>query len=275
LLGTCTQSRSALVALPTLLLLACGGSIEPATMTTTSDATSSDGADASSVGDAAVTDATSTAIPDVADASSIDCKALEEAIASLASGAACTSVVRLSYTSRTPLGWQILCGPRAPISAADAKPLGKPYVSTYSALDVYKLVSPPGAAGQWIYEAAAGDFGGVFSIGAQTSMTTFAATTVWAGAGDIEYPTLWRSPAELGSHCSATRIPAGRTTVGSLASPDDISNVMSVLTSTALPAGLGRVHNVNETLIYRYFRTVGVDNPDTAEWIVLVDSAAK
>ena len=192
-----------------------------------------------------------------------------------APGRACTVVVRLDYLTPVPLGYQIFCGPRATLTEAEAR---RRAMTDTGFTRLPDTLNPPDPEDEWIFAFPAVDFGAEAAVSADTGLTVFGATTVWAGSGDLEYPAAWRDPAELGSGCSpAGGIPANRSYDFSgwyPPLPSEIQAVLDVVLQTAVPAAFWSHGAVFDAVVLRYPRTVGGPDPfwaPTSEWIVLVN----
>jgi hypothetical protein len=192
-----------------------------------------------------------------------------------APGQACTVTVRLDYLTLVPLGYQVFCGPRATLTEEEARSRAMTDTGfTY----LPDTLNPPNPEDEWIFAFPIVDFGSEVAVSADAGLTVFGATTVWAGHGDIRYPSSWRDPVDLGSGCSpAGGIPASRDyDLCGVSSPPplDIHAPLDVVLQTAVPAAFWSHGAVFDAVVLRYPRTVGGPDPfwaPTSEWIVLVN----
>jgi hypothetical protein len=206
----------------------------------------------------------------------------EEEIAALADelggsdSVACSVVVRLDYYSYELLGYEIICGVHTSVTETDARDVAvsETCISDHDSAEL--LLYPGGTRfGYCLYEAPT-DFGCVAVICSNTGQLLFGASIVWAGTGNIEWPSVWRDPNELGSDCY---IPGhlDSTLVRDLVFEVDLTieefgPAIDEVGLTAIPAAFERASGeIYNSLVLRYPRSVGVFNPETAEWIVIVN----
>jgi hypothetical protein len=198
-------------------------------------------------------------------------------------------LVRLGFTTYEILGWQ-----RG--AAADGHPiLNEADALSQAARDTgygdasgfpadATTLSAPIPLDEWVFEKSPSDFGELAAVSVAAGSTVFGGGIVWAGKGDIVYPTTFRSPSELAVACSSTESLAVRSyDLGYLDAASNVdlsSNAVLTVSSTVLPAALfgafGRAPRNAVVLLYP--RTVGVSNSSpfsfdvtTAEWIVIVN----
>lgn len=186
---------------------------------------------------------------------------------------ACTAVIRLDHNTLTLKGYQLVCGPPKTVTEAQARATAQTdtgYGSSGQALN------PPSPADEFVFYMAPGDFGGASSVSADTGLSVFGGSIIWMGTGQITYPKTWRQVSTLGSGCAPGKgIPSA---VGydlvSTSQPlptADVNKVLAIVKQTAIPAAMWSGGKVHDAVVLRYPRSVGMFNPNTAEWIALIN----
>ena len=123
------------------------------------------------------------------------------------------------------------------------------------------------------------DFGGVGVVNARNGLSVFGGSIIWAGIGEITYPSAWRPAADIGPDCipvvnalpptaRGIDLSAGQ---GSL-EQSQVEAAVNRAWTTALPDGLLRGHYVFDAMVLLYARRLGAFDPAAAEWIVLINS---
>ena len=205
------------------------------------------------------------------------CEALSKAIGDETTGVfTCTTVVRLGYESLAILGFQLSCGKYAQADETTAR-------ATADADTGYGLAGNAlsGATPQdeYVFWEPPGDFGGVGVVNARNGLSVFGGSIIWGGTGEISFPADWRPAADLGPDCipMTNALPppsrgfdlsAGGTELGAA----EVDDALTQAWVTALPDGLMQGGYVFDAVVLLYPRTVGVFEPSTAEWIVMVNS---
>lgn len=204
------------------------------------------------------------------------CQALSEAIAGETSGVkTCSTVVRLDYESLDILGFQIICGSYAQVNETKARQTAQTDTGYGSA---GSMLSPPNPEDAYVFYEAPGDFGGAAVVNARNGLSVFGGSIVWSGTGEITYPSTWRPAEELGPDCTPTvnaLPPTARgydLDAGAPLDSADVEDPLSAAWVTALPDGLWQVGYVFDAVVVMYPRTVGMFDPASAEWIVMLNS---
>lgn len=201
------------------------------------------------------------------------CDAAAAKLGDLVTADACAAIVRVAYDTLTVLGWQLRCDAPAAFTEASARKELAPYVAPVTTLDSYSW-KPSGDGNPWVLFRSPGDFGGVGVGSFQTGKLIFAGGVVWAGRGDIAYPSAFRSVAELAMPCPPfawAKSPDGFMTASEMT--DSKSTALAVALRTAIPYALAKKHVVKNAWVLGYARTVGGFDPKGAEWIVVLESA--
>ncbi len=185
----------------------------------------------------------------------------------------CTAVVRLDYQTYDLLGYQLFCGPYTRLSEKEARTIAES--DTGYGLDAIML-NEPDPEDTWVFYEPPGDFGGVGAVSARNGLSVFGGSIVWMGTGDITYPTNWRPLEELGHGCDpAGGIPRARgydlVSGGAPLSDAQINAALEVVLDTAIPGAFWEGGYVFDAVVLSYPRTMGAFNPNTAEWIVMVN----
>ena len=212
--------------------------------------------------------------------SDAECAALSTAIAEEIAGAeTCTTVVRLDYATLQPLGFQIVCGPVDPPDEATARQVAQD--ATQYGLNG-ALYTGPEPNDEYVLYESPGDFGGVGVVSARSGLAVFGGSIVWSGTGEITYPDIWRDAAALGPDCEPTSSDFWSASAraidlseGQSGSPMALVDALMRVAETALPDGLLGEHRSVDSLVLLYPRTVGMFNPDNAEWIVLLNTVTR
>jgi hypothetical protein len=200
----------------------------------------------------------------------VDCTAASGTLAaSIGAGSACTSLVRVDYTTLAPLGWQVWCGDAKATDEKTAQALLAPELPAEPPLDHYVTVSS-GPANPWLLFASPGDFGGLGIVSARTGALVFAGSIEWMGSGEITYPATWRSPTDLGRGCAPSPRPELRGW-RYVEMNDDRAKALDVVWSTALPGAVTK-SEVPLAFVVGYARSVGLLDPRSAEWLVVIES---
>ncbi len=187
-------------------------------------------------------------------------------------GDGCAVIVRLDYGTRAILGYQIQCGPYRGVDEAQAR-------ATAQADTGYgqggTMLNPPNPEDAYVFYEAPGDFGGAAAVSAGTGLTVFGGGIVWAGAGEITFPTSWRPGADLAENCPPSGGIPRRTGYdlrsGMTLAPGEVDSAVDVVAQTAVPEAMWRGGYVFDAVVLLYPRTIGAFEPATAEWIVIVD----
>ncbi len=184
----------------------------------------------------------------------------------------CTAVVRLDYQSYELLSYQLFCGPYTSLDEKQAREIAER--DTGYGLDGLML-NPPAPEDEWVFYEPPGDFGGVGVVSARNGLSVFGGSIIWMGTGDITYPTYWRPSEELGSECDpAGGIPRAHgydLVSGGELSEAQVEQALEVVLDTAIPGAMWQGGYVFDAVVMSYPRSVGAFNPDTAEWIVMVN----
>ncbi len=205
-----------------------------------------------------------------------ECDTLSQAISAETSGAhACTAVVRLAYETRVILGFQLLCAPYDRVDEATARQTADDdagYGLNGTAL------SGEDPEDEHVFYESPGDFGGVGVVSVRNGITVFGGSIIWSGTGDITYPTTWRPVSEIGRGCvpMVNALPPTARGIDLSGGQGEMEQTqvdaaMSQVWATALPDGMWRNQYVFDAMVLLYPRSVGMMNPATAEWIVLIN----
>lgn len=211
---------------------------------------------------------------EVADGSSAACEDAEKVLSATLydkPASAYTAVVRLDHDTRALLGYALVLGRYAATDEAGARATAQAETG-YGAAG--RLLSGPEPEDAWVFYQSPGDFGGVGVVSARTSLAVFGGGIVWDGRGDISYPTAWSPATDLASGCTTTG-DSGRTRGFDLVSGEaldsgDVDAALAVVRQTALVDAMWSGGYVFDSVVLRYPRSVGVFDPTSAEWIVLV-----
>lgn len=206
--------------------------------------------------------------------SSAECTAAAEAITSQTSGVqTCTSVVRLDYQSFEIKGYHIVCSADGATTEDAARATAQ--ADTGFGQNA-TLLSGPNPTDEWVFFQSPGDFGGVGVVAARHGKTVFGGGVVWSGHGEITYPAAFEPASDLASGCAnMTPEPSARgwDLEQEMALTDaEVKAALDVVWQTALPDGLQGGGYVFDAVVLLYPPTVGVLDPTTAEWIVMVNS---
>lgn len=208
---------------------------------------------------------------------SADCQALSAAIAAQTSGVVtCTTAVRLDYQSLTHLGFQIFCGPYAQVTEAEARATAQ--ADTGFGQTGTFLSGPAPVEDELVFYEFPGDFGGVGIVNARNGLSVFGGSVIWMGTGDITYPGEWQPPEALGPDCipevNALPPPARGFDLetGQPLTATEIDPPLTEAWVTALPDGLWQGGYVFDAMVIMYPRHIGMLDPTTAEWLVLINS---
>jgi len=184
----------------------------------------------------------------------------------------CTGVVRLRYTDRSPIGWQLICGPYSRVSEQKARR----QAASETGLAIGGLLGNPKNDGVYLFYRQPADFGSIAVVSSRSGLTLFGGSIVWDGRGEIVYPPSWRAPRDLGEHCEPLnrRIPLSGYDLrgGRPLSAELAQAALQVVWSTALPRGLATSGYLFEAVVLLYPRSVGAFDPQSAEWIVLLNA---
>lgn len=205
----------------------------------------------------------------------VDCQQAIDAVAAQVTDLACTAVVRIRYTDKSLLGYQLLCGGITSLDEAKASAvsqadtgfgLGGGSLGGPNPDDVFVFYEPPM------------DFGGAGVVSAISGRSVFGGSIVWMGNGEITWPqTPWLPPDKLGgAECSVQMWPKWRgfdlVQDGAAYTDAEAQIALHIAWNTALPAGMFAKQSVVNANVLLYGRGVGMFNPVTAEWIVLLNS---
>jgi hypothetical protein len=205
----------------------------------------------------------------------VDCAAIAAQIASQTGlVGTCTAVVRLDYQSLEILAHAFVCGKYAATDEATARETASadavfPYASPAGEGELLSGPSPPD---EWVFYQAPTDFGGAAAVSARSGLTVFAGSIVWMGTGKIMVPAAWET-SDLGAGCGQ---PAGWSARGFDLSGGEATEHMrdaaDVVLATALPSAFARWGSLLDVVVLLYPRSVGVFDPSTAEYIVLLNA---
>ena len=184
---------------------------------------------------------------------------------------ACTFIMRLTFTTREPLGYQIVCGdPRLDVTEEEARATATEATGWTS----WSLASDPELDELYVFEERSGDYGAVGVVSAYTGLMLFGGRMYWYEHGGIGHPTEWRSTDELQRCDPPDELPLARP-VGSYSGLDLSEPVLRVW-STALPRAMSlqavSLHSI-AVLVFTPMLTypLGGFDASTAEIIVFVN----
>ena len=204
-----------------------------------------------------------------------DCAAAADAIAKMAGGAgtACTTLVRMDYQTWAIKGWQMVCGGYTATSEAQARATSQ---TATGFGQNGQLLSGPSPMDEWVFYESPGDFGGAGVVSARTGQAVFGGGIVWAGTGQITFPTTFEPPETLGIGCVPAGLPPtsrGWNLGGGMPMPvSDQQAALDVVWGTALPDGLSKVQYLFDAVVLFYPPSVGAVDTTKAEWVVLLNS---
>lgn len=180
-------------------------------------------------------------------------------------------VVRLAHDTHALLSYAIVAGAYAHVDEAAARAASQSATGFGSAGQNLAGADPEDA---WVFYQSPGDFGGVGVVSTRTGLAVFGGGIVWDGAGDITYPAAWSPASELASGCPASGgLGSSRgfdLVTGQALSEADVKAATDVVLGTAVPAAVWHGGYAFDTVVLRYPRSVGVFDPSSAEWIVIV-----
>ncbi|MBN2575702.1 MAG: hypothetical protein JXP73_14140 [Deltaproteobacteria bacterium] len=205
----------------------------------------------------------------------VDCDAIAAKIAGQTGlVGTCTAVVRLDYATLAIISHAFVCGEYTPTDEAAArKTASADAVFPYAApAGEGRLLSGPSPPDEWVFYQAPGDFGGAAAVSARSGLTVFAGSIVWMGTGKITVPATWDT-SDLGPGCGQ---PAGWSARGFDLSGGEAADRMreaaDVVLATALPSAFSRWGGLLDVVVLLYPRSVGVFDPATAEYVVLLNA---
>lgn len=183
-----------------------------------------------------------------------------------------TVVVRLDHDSLNVLGYAVVAGAYGGVDEATARAVSQA-ASGYGTQGT--LLSGADPADDWVFYQSPGDFGGVGVVSARTGLAVFGGSIIWMGTGDITWPTSWSPASDLASGCSASDGGFGTTrgfdlVTGGALSTGDVDAVLAAVADTAVLPAIWHGGYAFDAVVLRYPRSVGVFDPTTAEWIVLI-----
>jgi hypothetical protein len=183
---------------------------------------------------------------------------------------ACTLVVRLDTTDVEILAYTLVCGdPRLDATEDEAR-------TTASIDSGFDFTAAPQTAEPdrdqlYVFELPSNDFGAVGVVSVYTGLTVFAGGIVWAGTGEIEFPSGWSLATELGSCAPPDLVPTPSVVGPATATFAPMDPTLRVW-STALPRALSlQDASLLNVAVMLYPRTVGAFDPTTSEYIVFVN----
>jgi hypothetical protein len=200
----------------------------------------------------------------------------EQAIAALAGElyeeiGACTVTVRLDYQTRDLISYAVICGSYATVSESEARSQAQADSGYGSVGSMLNEAEPDD---YFVFYQAPGDFGGASAVSATTGLTTFGGSIIWMGIGEITHPTTWRDADELAGDCSTSGgFPDSRgwdLRGGGALEASDFSTVLDVVEQTAVTGAFWHGGYIFDAVVLLYPRSVGMFDPTTAEWIVMV-----
>jgi hypothetical protein len=204
----------------------------------------------------------------------VDCDTAISGVALLVNQHACTAVVRVSFQTFALLGYQLICGGFASIDEGKARIVAQADAGFGQNGDALAGANPSDV---FVFRQPPGDFGGVGVVSAHTGLSVFGGSIIWAGSGEITWPkTPWGGPNGMGGpDCALSMWPKWRgfDLAGENVYTDALAQqALQTAWNTAVPAGLAKKQSITEAVVLLYPRSVGVFNPFTAEWIVLINS---
>jgi hypothetical protein len=273
------MSRSAIVAIGSSLVTACGANVQEA-KSDAGDAAAETSADTEVFDTEPFFDTNrDTPLPDGTilyggpPKPDPACDATATKLSELVTADACAAIVRLSYETLEHLGWQIRCDAPGSFTEASARMELTPFVAPMTPIGSYEWRTTP-SPDPWLLFSSPGDFGGV-GVGAfHSGKLIFAGDVVWAGRGEIKYPSAFRPGSELTMECGVFALAAPTRKFLPSGEMKDFSDVARdrVLRSP-LPYALNKKHARVHAWVLGYPRTVGMLDPKSAEWIVVLESA--
>lgn len=185
---------------------------------------------------------------------------------------ACSIVVRVAMGTLRPIAYQSFCGRYANPDEAAARATAQRETMAPELGEMVNAAMPEDA---YIFYQPPTDVGAVTVVSARVGATVFRGVEVWAGHGDITFPTSWRDAAELGDGCAAAGgIPHARGyAVGrhALLPDGEVEPVVAAVARTAVPAALWQRGYVFDAVVFGYWRATGGGVDPAPEWIVVVN----
>lgn len=209
----------------------------------------------------------------VFDGGTADCSTLAKEVSSRMSGQACTAVVRLVHDDYSMIGWQLVCGEIDKVDQKTARAIAE----RDTGYGYGQALSPELATDEHVFYSAPGDFGGVGVVSVNTGLSVFGGSIIWMGTGELTWPRdAWEPALKAMPDCTLDSFPkwTGYDLVGGVAAQTAaFGEALQAVWTTLLPLGVAEVQPIRSAVVLRYPRSVGMFNPATAEWIVLLDSA--
>jgi len=183
----------------------------------------------------------------------------------------CSVIVRLDHDTLEVLGYRSFCAPYRDL-----------WLDEQAARDLTECCSMagtvlnlPSETELWVFYVTPGDFGDVAVVSNHVVQRVFEASIVWDGMGEIVFPGVWTEPGALGSDCGTTPMPDSLRSYdlveGGTIAEDDLGEVWTVVGSSALPFAMNEQGRPLRAAVLRYPRTVGVFDPTTAEYVVVLE----
>lgn len=199
------------------------------------------------------------------------CDSAVTRVAELVTADACAALVRFTYETAENVGWQVRCDAPAPFTEASARMELAPYIAPSTKVSDYAWTTTP-APDPWLLFRSPGDFGGVGIGSFASGKLLFAGGVVWNGRGDIAYPKSFRPASELAMDCGAFGTASPRKFIASGEMKDTSDSAVGRVLRSPLLYGFLKKHSKLNAWVLGYPRTVGILDPKSAEWIVVVES---
>ena len=183
-----------------------------------------------------------------------------------------TVVVRLDHNSLNVLGYAVVAGAYGGVDEATARATAQA-ATDYG--DQGVLLSGANPADDWVFYESPGDFGGAAVVSARTGLAVFGGSIIWMGTGSITWPTAWSPASDLASGCASSggfgATKRGFDLVnGTSLSASAVDAALAKVADTAVLPAIWQGGYAFDAVVLRYPRSVGVFDPTTAEWIVLI-----
>ena len=183
----------------------------------------------------------------------------------------CSVIVRLDHDTLDLVGYHAFCSPYVDTFLDEAGARAMTDCCTAGGM----RLNPKDDENLWVFYVPPGDFGDTAVVTNHIVQRLFEATIIWDGAGDIQFPDDWDDPSALGSDCGAVEMPTmvsyDLVEGGTAVDGDTIEAVWDVVGTTALPHAMQTLGDLTRVAILRYPRSVGVFDPTTAEYIVVLE----
>jgi len=184
----------------------------------------------------------------------------------------CTVTARFRYQDQEFIGYRVFCSSYDFVDQSTARQVAVAdnEQGTYS-------IYLPSTESMHLWYSSPSDIGKVAAVASYTGKSVFGGSIIWDGMGSITLPVgSWRSPGSAGVDCEflapINTIKGIDLRDGNELEASTFNAIIEAIKATAIPAAMWSGGYVEDAVVLLYPRSVGIFDPTTAEYVLLLTS---